>query len=253
MKPSATGRIVFWRGGSLWIGRGGEPAGCHAHHAVQVSLPFPGQRVRLRRPDGRWTAYTAALVAADQPHAFDARGQQVAQIFVAPESQDGRRLQQRFRDSGIAALPPATVEPEVAALARAYAGGARDAELVELARHSIATLTGATAPPAAPPDARIVRAIDVIHEGLGSAITLRQVAAAVHLSPERFRHLFAEETGIGLRPYVLWLRLERALSAYVAGRTLTEAAHTGGFADSAHFSRTFKRMFGITPASVRPE
>jgi AraC-like DNA-binding protein len=32
-----------------------------------------------------------------------------------------------------------------------------------------------------------------------------------------------------------------------------EAAHTGGFADSAHFSRTFRRMFGLAPVSVRPE
>ena len=33
----------------------------------------------------------------------------------------------------------------------------------------------------------------------------------------------------------------------------TDAAQAGGFADSAHFSRTFRRMFGIAPVSVRPE
>ena len=58
---------------------------------------------------------------------------------------------------------------------------------------------------------------------------------------------------MGFRAYLLWLRLEHSLAAYVAGRTLTEAAYAGGFADSAHLSRTFKRMFGIAPASVRPE
>jgi AraC-like DNA-binding protein len=79
------------------------------------------------------------------------------------------------------------------------------------------------------------------------------MAAAVHLSPDRFRHLFMEETGVGFRAYLLWLRLECSLAAYVAGSTLTEAAYAGGFADSAHFSRTFKKMFGIAPASVRPE
>jgi AraC-like DNA-binding protein len=70
---------------------------------------------------------------------------------------------------------------------------------------------------------------------------------------DRFRHLFMKETGVGFRAYLLWQRLECSLAAYVAGETLTEAAHTGGFADSAHFSRTFRRMFGIAPASVQPE
>jgi len=51
----------------------------------------------------------------------------------------------------------------------------------------------------------------------------------------------------------LWLRLECSLAAYVAGSSLTDSAYVGGFADSAHFSRTFRRMFGIAPASVRPE
>jgi AraC-like DNA-binding protein len=38
---------------------------------------------------------------------------------------------------------------------------------------------------------------------------------------------------------------------YAAGASLTEAAHEAGFADSAHFSRTFRRTFGLPAASLR--
>ena len=253
MKPTATGRILFWRGGSLWIGLAGEPSGFHAHHAVQLTLPFPGGRVRFQSPSGRWTNYSAALVVADQPHAFEARGQLVAQIFVEPESLDGRQLQRRCGDEGIVALPAGALEQQTAGLATAYERRASDAALIASARAAIATLSGAIPEPKNDPDARITRALELIRERLGEKIPLTAAAAAVHLSPDRFRHLFMRETGLGFRPYVLWLRLECSLAAYVAGQTLTEAAYIGGFADSAHFSRTFKSMFGITPASVRPE
>lgn len=253
MKPAATGRILFWRGGSLWIGLAGEPAGLHSHHAVQITLPFPGGRVRFQDPAGRWIDYTAALVVADHPHAFEARGQRVAQIFVEPESRDGRLLQQRHRDAGVVALPTGPLEARLAALAAAYGQQASDAVLVEQARATVATLSGAAPESDRAPDARIARALELMRERLGDKLSLTDVAAAVHLSPDRFRHLFVQETGVGLRPYLLWLRLESSLVAYVAGRTLTEAAYIGGFADSAHFSRTFRSMFGITPASVRPE
>lgn len=253
MKPTAIGRILLWQGGSLWIGHAGEPTGVHAHHAVQVALPFRRGSVRFQSPAGRWTNYDAAIVAAHQPHAFEARGQFMAQIFIEPESREGRALQLHYRDYGIAALPPCTLEREVAALEKAYERRAEDAELISLARATIARLAGTTATPQNLPDPRIALALKLIRERLSTAIPLRSLAAAVHLSPDRFRHLFIEETGVGLRPYLLWLRLECSLAAYVAGSTLTEAAHAGGFADSAHFARTFKRMFGITAASVRPE
>src|SRR5882724_2067046 len=93
MKSTATGRILLWRGGSLWIGLAGEPTGFHSHHAVQITLPFLRGRVRFQRPSGSWTSYAAALVAAHQPHAFEARAQRLAQIFVEPESQEGRASQ----------------------------------------------------------------------------------------------------------------------------------------------------------------
>jgi AraC family transcriptional regulator len=244
---------MMWRGGSLWIGLAGEPAGIHAHHAVQISLAFPPGTVRLRRASGDWSSYAAAIVAAHEPHAFEARGQFVAQIFVEPESLDGRQLQLRYRNDGVCALTPHGLARDIDALAQGYANRAGDEELIAGALAAIATIVGATAGPRMPPDARISQAVDLIRQRLGERIPLGEIAAAVHLSPDRFRHLFMEETGVAFRPYLLWQRLECSLAAYVAGKSLTDAAYAGGFADSAHFSRTFRKMFGISPASVRPD
>jgi len=253
VKLSASGRILFWRGGSLWIGLAGEPTRCHAHHAVQVALPFPGGRVQLQAPSGRWTSFTGALVTAHQPHAFEARGQLVAQIFIEPESQEGCHLQRGYSNEGIVALPTETLERQVAGLAAAYGRRASDVALIALARTIIAAVSGATPAARRFPDARIARALELIRKRRGDALPLSTIAAAVHLSPDRFRHLFMKETGVGFRAYLLWQRLECSLTAYVDGQTLTEAAQTGGFADSAHFSRTFRRMFGIAPVSVQPD
>ena len=253
MRPAATGRILFWRGGSLWIGLAGEATTRHAHHAVQVSLPFPGGRVQLQDRSGNWASYAAALVPAHQPHAFEARAQFVAQVFVEPETREGRALQRRHRDEPIVALQGTTLTQEIAALAATYDARASDAALIDLARTVIQSLSGSATDLAGQTDDRIVRAVQRVREELGDSVPLARIAAAVHLSPDRFRHLFVTETGVTFRAYVLWQRLERSLSAYIAGESLTNAALIGGFADSAHFSRTFRRMFGIAPASVRPE
>ena len=55
-----------------------------------------------------------------------------------------------------------------------------------------------------------------------------------------------------VRPYLAWLRLQRAAAAIVAGTPLATAALDAGFADAAHMSRTFRRMLGMAPSMLRP-
>ena len=107
----------------------------------------------------------------------------------------------------------------------------------------------APASPAPLPDVRIQRVIDRAAEHLDESLGRAAAAAGVYLSPSRLRHLFVEQTGLAYKTYLLWLRLIRALEVYAEGKSLTQAAHAAGFADSAHFSRTFKRTFGL-PATT---
>lgn len=68
------------------------------------------------------------------------------------------------------------------------------------------------------------------------------------VSVSRFTHVFSESVGMPFRSYILWLRLQAALDSLVTRRSLTRAAHDAGFADAAHLSRIFRRMFGIAPS-----
>lgn len=250
VKPFGIGRIIFSGGSSLWIGHAEEETGFHDHHAIQVTLPLSDDRVRLKNQGEDWQSYSAAIIAAHHPHAFEARGGLVALIFTEPESREGRILRERYR-TGIVQLVKDDIADEAWALSTAFQNGGGDEELMARARAVTAKLVSIQSAAPKPIDKRVQQAIQLLRERLGDVITMAEIADAIHLSPERFRHLFLAETGIRFRPYILWLRLEVAVAAYAAGQSLTEAAQAGGFADSAHFSRTFKRMFGVQAIGVQ--
>ncbi len=85
----------------------------------------------------------------------------------------------------------------------------------------------------------------------GDGVLMLPMAAEVAgVSPSRLTHLFTREVGIPFRRYVLWWRMRRAAESLHDGRSLTEAALAAGFADAAHFSRTFKAMFGMPPSAL---
>ena len=99
-------------------------------------------------------------------------------------------------------------------------------------------------------DERILRAVAYIKSHLDAPLTLDDVAAEACLSPSRFRHLFVEQTGTALRPYVLWRRFMRVWELVMDGASLSTAAHAAGFADAAHLTRTCRTMFGFPPSAI---
>jgi AraC-like DNA-binding protein len=86
--------------------------------------------------------------------------------------------------------------------------------------------------------------------GKGEDFSLKTLAAVSGLSRSRLMHVFTESVGVPLRPYILWLRLQRGSCELMNGATATEAAHVAGFSDAAHLTRTFRRMLGTTPTDL---
>ncbi|MCI3135225.1 helix-turn-helix transcriptional regulator [Phenylobacterium aquaticum] len=254
MEQLAQVRIAAWQGGSLWLLNTAPPdaarpprTGVHAHHAVQVVISLGG-RFRLWLADQELAGPFAA-VAPDAPHQFDAEGA-YAILFVEPESPAGRAIiAATFSGGDLRPLPASTFSPlagELAALARTPAPG--EAELTEIGRALVQALAG-DRPPAAV-DARVRKVIAWVAQAHDDPIDLGAAARLANLSPSRLSHLFVEQTGLSFKTYLLWIRLTRAVRLMTEGLSLTAAAHGAGFSDSAHFSRTFRRMFGLAPANL---
>ena len=96
-------------------------------------------------------------------------------------------------------------------------------------------------------DARINAALAFLRDSPEAYDSIESLSARVHLSPSRFAHLFKQVVGVPVRRYVLWLKMRRALDLAIAGDSLTTAALSAGFADSAHLSRSVRAMMGIAP------
>ncbi len=246
----AVGRVHLWQGGSLWIGRGHGRSDWHDHHALQIAVALDGVCLFRDRVDGTWAEFRGAIVRSHRPHQFEVEGATMAQLFIEPETVEGRRLRERFVDD-ISPLPEAPRRAMAQLLGDALRSNAQADQMIAAARAATLLLAGVTEP-IAHSDARIDQAMAYIQSNIDAPITLGQAAAASCLSPGRFRHLFVAQTGTSFRAYVLWTRLNVAIQFAMAGRSWTEAAHAAGFADSAHLTRTFRRMFGINPAALVP-
>jgi AraC family transcriptional regulator len=252
---AATGRVYFWRSASLWIGKGQGRSEWHSHHAHQLALALEGEfRFRTDRK-GPWTVFEAAIVPSHCPHEFELDGVTVAHLFVEPESVEGRELSRRYDPMEISALPVDAARGSARMLLDAFRRSADADAMRAIARSAVATLAGThvITTAAEEVDARLARALDYIRARVRTPVSLADAAAAATLSPSRFRHLFVQQTGTSFRAYLLWLRINVAIEAAMAGASWTEAAHEAGFADSSHLTRTHKRMFGIEPTAIRHE
>ena len=143
-------------------------------------------------------------------------------------------------------------------LLRAVARGELDDLAVEEALIALAVDLVADEAAAAASNAPTRRHRDAAHamEALVSArfreaLTLREIAAAVDLSPFHAARVFREVTGTSLHRYREQLRLRTALARLDEGVRLDELALELGFAHHSHFTHRFRRAFGLPPTAAR--
>ena len=99
-----------------------------------------------------------------------------------------------------------------------------------------------------PPD--LVAVItDLINEPM-SRMTQFELARRLQVERTKALRMFKEATGQTFRRFKQWAGLQHAARQIAAGELVRTAAMDGGFADTAHLTRTFRMSFGLTPSEA---
>lgn len=222
-------RLFLWEGGALFFGPITDNAP-HKHHAAQITLGLDGPfRINL---NNQWQELRAVAIPANQPHQLNGGSTNLAITLIDGATMLGRTIAAGgFTPSceHLANIPATLTE------AKAF--------VAHLSAHSASQQARKV-------DGRIARVLEALTTPADAPPSAASLASLAALSESRFLHLFKETTGLPLRRYILWRRIINSIEAAGQGADLTTAAHHGGFSDSAHFSRTFRETFGLSPSKL---
>jgi len=99
--------------------------------------------------------------------------------------------------------------------------------------------------------ARLRRVQARLLDDLAAAPSLDDLAAAEGISPAHLVRFFHRLAGLPPRAWLMQQRLNLARRLLRAGTPIAEVALDAGFADQAHFTKTFSRFSGMTPGQFR--
>jgi AraC-like DNA-binding protein len=100
----------------------------------------------------------------------------------------------------------------------------------------------------------ISKARQYIEEHHAEALSLGQVAAAVHTSSFYFCKLFKRSTGFNYTEFVSRIRAEKAKNLLLnPNLRVSEIAYEVGFQSLTHFNRIFKKIAGQSPTEYRKQ
>lgn len=228
--------MTEWQGafhfGDYWAAYRG-PAGdnaLHSHATLQITLAIEGDQV-VMADDQTVHSGKSLMVRPNTLHRLE-RHDQILLLLIEPQTPLCRSLLDLMGNADIAELP---------------VSAAADFDARAPLPSCLDSVAAATGPPPQALDPRLQQAIRYL-ESAPEDLPLIAVAEHCGLSESRLRALAAEELRVPLSKWVLWRKMRRSAEELAAGADLASAAFAGGFADQAHFTRTMKKLIGLTPA-----
>ncbi len=222
-----------WSGTFRFEGSSAAFRGCvaenssHSHASVQLILAHEGN-VTVVSPNVGTVSGTLILVKPGAVHRL-LETPLVTMLFLEPHIAPARKL---FAMAG---------GDEVMSLSDADVPFGPHMSLTECLMS-----LGAHAPDV---DRRVELALEYADRNPGPR-AISRAAAHAGVSPGRLRALVLKQMGVPMTAWLSWRRLQRAGRAIAAGASLADAAIEAGFSDQAHFSRTTRRVFGMTPGTA---
>ncbi|WP_231755965.1 MULTISPECIES: AraC family transcriptional regulator [unclassified Burkholderia] len=95
------------------------------------------------------------------------------------------------------------------------------------------------------------RAKDYLIEYADGDVSIEELARLTNLSRFHLMRSFKKTFGILLHRFHLQCKLHKAKYLLRTGTSVADAALSAGFFDQSHFTRNFKRMYGVTPGTFR--
>ncbi len=218
----------------------------HSHHALEIILSFDSNATV--HADGFDYEGKGILLKEDIEHATRSDGFAVF-ICISPESTLGKRLKVVLRKEKLLILSSKTVKQLKNYVGELIANEHSEKEIISFLTNAlIQDITFVEENYTQ--DIRIKNVLDHILCNSNKPIEFKELLEIAFLSDGRLSHLFKKEIGIPIRKYILWCRVQQGIRYFLAGHTLTQAAHLAGFSDVSHLTRTFVKTFGMSPSQL---
>ena len=162
------------------------------------------------------------------------RGRSHPLPFVREPVVKSARLSRAIAEGFRSALEPLTIDAVIVTLAEGLLeaeGGRPTAKNVDVAA--------------------VERARQFLHAERDRTVHSSELESLTGLTRYELARQFRQLFGTSPHRYHLMRRVDKARNLIDADRALSEAAQEAGFADQAHFTRTFKSEFGVTPGKYR--
>ena len=222
----------------------------HSHHALQISLSLDGDHFVVNHPEGH-DKTRFAVIAPSYLHQIDQADSWRALILLEAESEAAKAIVNRYlRNDNLLLSDGEIADYCKDQLAKFSQRQLTMAEANQAVDNIIRFLVGDVFDAQSDYDQRIEKVMAAIDRQGANRVSTPELADSVDLSESRLSHLFKKETGVPLRRYLLWQKIYFAGFRIAAGISMTKAAEEAGFADTAHFSRTFRSMFGMSPSDI---
>jgi AraC-like DNA-binding protein len=208
------GRSEWWSQGKVYNSGPGS-----------IQLKRPGDVHRDIAHDGPVTFQVVLLPAADVERARE-QGTVIADPNLAAGDERGRPFH-RLHDAVAAGADRLTLEVALTEAVSAFA--------------SLESVPSDHTRP-------VRRAMEYLHERLGDALTLDELALHAGLDKFHFCRAFRAQIGMPPHAYLTHLRIVRAKELLRSGVRASEVAPQVGLYDQSQLNRHFRRIVGTTPA-----